>query len=149
MTLESWRWHLNRHLGKARPGFSCLILRWAFVGKHWLTISSILSQHSNEYEQHVWSFLHLHPNWCNGTGTLRDGLYLASFDVFCCRSPWWSILLHRPRLKKSFCFPTSSTRLQWVWHLAMQNHCTLFKNLAPHKCQSETQAYAVMKQNKK
>lgn len=73
-------------------------------------------------------------------------------------SGWWPLLawfqctslLKSPDQEKKnpFSSLTSSTRLQWAWHLVMQNQCTLFKNLALHKCQSEKQAYAVMKQNK-
>lgn len=70
--------------------------------------------------------------------------------IFCCRSPWWSVFPFTDQDQQKPPFPDlhHQTAVGVTFSYA-KNHCALFKNLAPYKCQSEKQAYAVTKENRK
>lgn len=103
----------------------------------------------------VMSSLFGHFFICTLIDAKRQVLWVMAFIrltsmYFCCRSPWWSVFPFTDQDQQKPPFPDlhHQTAVGVTFSYA-KNHSALFKNLAPYKCQSEKQAYAVTKENRK
>lgn len=119
MTLEGWRWHLSRHVGTARLDFPLL-----------LQSGPLLVNTDSQYFTYC---MFGHFFICTLIDAIRQVLRLMVFiSLTWCIWLWETLLVHSLWwTKQSLCFPTSSDRLQWVWHLAMEKTTVHYSEIWP------------------
>lgn len=83
-------------------------MQWAAVFGHFFFICPLI----DEMRQVLWVMAFIKLTWMH-----------SAAEPLVVRLP--------PRKKKSFSFPTSSARLQWAWHLAMQKPPCIIQKFGP------------------